>query len=266
MKRIYIIYWVLLGILQAGCREDIELYSGTAGIYFAMSIKYGGWNDSELDYTSTSEIPFAVDEREDTVLQVRAKIIGSIADYDRIVSIRIISQEDAETEAKEGFDFDPILDTYYVKANEAYANIPIHFYRRSDLKDKERVLVLELLPSKDFSTPMIEWLRPGSSDKTGVDVLHHTITISDKWIKLPGFNEYYFGTYSEKKNRLMCELFDMKLKDFEKTMTTVKCRTLAIKLDQYLKEQDAQGTPVYEDYRDEEGNPVKMTVGDGINY
>ena len=84
MKRIYIIYWVLLGILQAGCREDIELYSGTAGIYFAMSIKYGGWNDSELDYTSTSEIPFAVDEREDTVLQVRAKIIGSIANYDRI--------------------------------------------------------------------------------------------------------------------------------------------------------------------------------------
>ena len=56
------------------------------------------------------------------------------------------------------------------------------------------------------------------------------------------------------------------MKDFEKTMTTVKCRTLAIKLDQYLKEQDAQGTPVYEDYRDEEGNPVKMTVGDGINY
>lgn len=266
MKTIYITCLALLGILQTGCRENIEEYSGIAGIYFAMSAKYGGWNDSEEDYTSISDIPFAVDEREDTVLLVRAKIIGEVVGHDRAVSIRIVPQEDSETEAIEGSDFEPLLDTYYVKANEVYANIPIHFYKKSDLKDKERILKLELLPNKDFDTPMAEWLRPGSSDKKGIDVLHHTITISDKWIKLPGFNEYYFGTYSEKKNRLMCELFNLTLKDFEKAMSIVKCRTLAVKLDQHLKEQEAKGETVYEDYLDGEGKPVKMTVGKGIDY
>lgn len=266
MKAVYIVCLILLGVLQAGCRENIEEYSGIAGIYFAMSIEHGGLDDSKQDYTSASDIPFAVDERKDTVLQVRAKIIGEVVGHDRVVSIRVVPQEDSETEAKEGTDFEPLLDAYYVKANEVYANIPIHFYKKSDLKDKERVLELELLPSKDFDTPMAKWLRPGSSDKEGIDVLHHTITISDKWIKLPGFNEYYFGTYSEKKNRLMCELFNLTLKDFEKTMTAVRCRTLAIKLDQYLKEQEANGKTVYEDYRDGEGKRVKMTVGKGIDY
>ena len=64
----------------------------------------------------------------------------------------------------------------------------------------------------------------------------------------------------------MCELFNLTLKDFEKAMSIVKCRTLAVKLDQYLKEQEAKGDPVYEDYLDGEGKPVKMTVGKGIDY
>lgn len=266
MKHRYILVLGLLVVSQTGCRENIEEYSGMAGIYFAMSSKSGGWDDNKMDYVSASDIPFAVDEREDTVFLLRAKIIGETTGYDRAVSIRIVPQENAEMEAKEGKDFDPLLDTYYVKANKVYADIPIHFYNKSDLKNKKRVLEIELLPNNEFNTPMEEWLRPGSSDKTGVDVLRHSIAISNKWIKLPGFNEYFFGTYSEKKNRLMCELFNMTLKDFEKPMSTVRNRTLAVKLDQYLKEQEAKGATVYEDYLDEGGKPVKMAVGEGINY
>ena len=60
-----------------------------------------------------------------------------------------------------------------------------------------------------------------------------------KWVKLPGFNEYFLGPYSEKKNRLICEQFNLTLLDFLEPMSTVKIRTLGIKFDQYLKEMEA---------------------------
>lgn len=110
------------------------------------------------------------------------------------------------------------------------------------------------------------WLAPNSSDKTDIDVIHHTISISDKWVKLPGFNEYFLGPYSEKKNRLICEQFNLTLLDFLEPMSTVKIKTLGIKFDQYLKEMEAKGQTIYEDYRDSEGNLVKMTAGEGIQY
>ena len=266
MKQIHTYILIAAGALLAGCNENIEEYSGEAGIYFAMSASQGGVDDSSLDYSSSSSIPFAVDNREDTVMMVRAKVIGGVAGHDRIVNVRVVEQEIKQNQAVVGHDFDPLQPVYYVKAGEVYAEIPIHFYKRDDLKNKERVLELELLPSDDFTTPMSVWLRPGGSDNNAVDVLHHRISISDKWIKLPGFNEYFFGKYSEKKNRLMCSLFNLTLKDFEKEMTTVRCRALATKFDQYLKEQDALGRTVYEDYTDATGSLVKMAVGLGINY
>ena len=146
--------------------------------------------------------------------------------------------------------------------------IPIRFHLKNDLKDKERKLELQLIANDDFSTPMSEWLRPNSSDKTGVDVLHHTITISDKWVQLPGFRTYFFGAYSEKKCKLICNLFGLTLLDFEseESMSLTKAKALGIKFDQYLKEQESNGQTIYEDYTDSEGNPVKMTAGEGIKY
>lgn len=146
--------------------------------------------------------------------------------------------------------------------------IPIHFYLRDDLEGKERQLKLELVANEDFATPMAQWLRPNSSDKTGVDVLHHTITISNKWVQLPGFRTYFFGTYSEKKCKLICSLFGLTLLDFatEESMSFTKAKALAIKFDQYLKDQESKGNTIYEDYRDANGKRVKMTAGEGIKY
>lgn len=94
------------------------------------------------------------------------------------------------------------------------------------------------------------WLAPNSSDKTGIDVIHHTISISDKMGKITrGSTKYFLGPYSEKKNRLICEQFNLTLLDFLEPMSTVKIRTLGIKFDQYLKEMEAKGQTIYEDYR-----------------
>lgn len=259
----------LLGLALSACNKQIETYSGESGIYFAMSASMGGLDDSKQDYTSETQIPFAVySDISDTTLIVRAKVIGTATGYDRKVSVQVVPQASEELQAKEGWDYDALQSTYTVKANEVYALIPVHLYLKNDLQDKERKLELQLLPNEDFSTPMSEWLRPNSSDKTGVDVLHHTITISNKWVQLPGFRTYFFGTYSEKKCRLICSLFGLTLLDFESesSMSAVKAKALGIKFDQYLKEQEENGQTIYEDYTDSEGNPVKMTAGEGIKY
>ena len=49
-------------------------------------------------------------------------------------------------------------------------------------------------------------------------------------------------------------------------MSLTKAKALGIKFDQYLKEQESNGQTIYEDYTDSEGNPVKMTAGEGIKY
>lgn len=270
MKHLYIICMACLSeFILGACDKQIETYSGDSGIYFAMSASKGGLDDSKQDYTSETQIPFAVySDRTDTTLIIRAKVIGTAVGHDRKVSIQVVPQASSEQQAKEGWDYDALQDTYLVKANEVYAIIPVHFYLKDDLKDKERNLELQLLPNEDFSTPMSEWLRPNSSDKTGVDVLHHTIVISNKWVQLPGFRTYFFGAYSEKKCRLICNLFGLTLRDFESesSMSAIKAKSLGIKFDQYLKEQAEKGQTIYEDYTDSEGNLVKMTAGEGIKY
>ena len=269
MKRIYIYLACLSGLTLGACNEQIETYSGEAGIYFAMSATKGGLDDSGQDYTSETQIPFAVySSVTDTTLLVRAKVIGSAVDYDRQVTVQVVPQDNSELQAKEGWDYDALQNNYTVKANEVYTLIPVRFHLKSDLKDKERKLKLQLIANYDFSTPMSEWLRPNSSDKTGVDVLHHTITISDKWVQLPGFRTYFFGAYSEKKCKLICNLFGLTLLDFEseESMSLTKAKALGIKFDQYLKEQESNGQTIYEDYTDSEGNLVKMTAGEGIKY
>lgn len=262
-KKIIFLNLISVSILLTGCREEIPEYSGVSGIYFAMSESKGGLDDSKLDYTNNTSLPFAVFDKEDSVLIVRAKILGEITAHDREVIVEVITEEST---AIPGEDYEPLQGKYYVKANEAYAQIPIHFYKKSSLKDNERTLQIELKESKDFGLPMPYWLAPNSSDKNGVDVIHHKISISDKWVKLPGFSEYFLGTYSEKKNRLICDQFNMTLLDFLEPMTTVKAKTLGIKFDQYLKEMEAKNQTVYEDYNDSNGNPVKMTAGEGIKY
>lgn len=254
--------------MLAACSDEINTYSGESGIYFAMSATKGGLDDSKQDYTAETQIPFAVYSTiSDTTLIVRAKVIGPAVNHDRMVTVQVVALDDSE-QAIEGWDYDPLDNNYTVKAGEVYALIPIHFYLKGDLEGKERKLQIELVANADFQTPMSEWLRPNSSDKNGVDVLRHTITISNKWVQLPGFRTYFFGTYSEKKCKLICSLFGLTLLDFatEDSMSLTKTKALAIKFDQYLKDQESKGNTIYEDYRDANGKRVKMTAGEGIKY
>lgn len=73
MKKIIFLNLIAILALFTGCREEIPEYSGASGIYFAMSKTKGGLDDSKLDYTDNTSLPFAVFDKEDSILIVRVK-------------------------------------------------------------------------------------------------------------------------------------------------------------------------------------------------
>ena len=55
-----------------------------------MSKTKGGLDDSKLDYTDNTSLPFAVFDKEDSILIVRVKIIGETVPHDREVFIEVV--------------------------------------------------------------------------------------------------------------------------------------------------------------------------------
>jgi NOL1/NOP2/fmu family ribosome biogenesis protein len=95
------------------------------------------------------------------------------------------------------------------------------------------------------------------------NVVRHVVGLSDEVFMPKAWTVNYFGSYSKKKVKLLCEMFGLKMADFDNVieMDMERQRTYAQGLDKYLKEMEAKGQTVYEDEKDKDGNPVKMAVG-----
>ena len=240
-----------LSLLAAvSCNKGLEEYSGNSGLYFAMSIRDASVNADTL-YSEATPRPFVMTEKSDSVLNIRVKIIGDLADKDRYFQVGTIPEESTLLSG----DCEPLKESYVVKAGQIYGQIDLHFHRTASLKGTERKLKIRLLPTSDFNLPMKVW-KNGSKDY--VSILEHEIVISDKYVQLPGFAEYAFGPFSEKKMELLLQLSGLEFSDFNEKFSTTYAKALGQKLDRYLKEQTAKGQPVLE----EDGSP--MTAGEYI--
>ena len=236
MKKI--LYIILLAFVVS-CTSEIDTYHGASGVYFAMRENVSIVNVDTL-YRESSSLPFIVTESEDSVFNLRVKILGAVADHDRHVSVRVV--DEASTVVEE--DCMPIEESYVLRAGEVYGLIPIHFHRAASLKGQERKLVLELVENQDFELPIRKWRN---SSTEFVDVTRHTVIISDKYVQLPGYMPGHFGPFSEKKMQLILELSEMKLSDFKERLAVTLTKSIGQKLDRYLNEMAAKGTPVYEE-------------------
>ena len=241
---------ILLAFSSISCRKSLQTYSGDAGIYFAMSVKSTSQNSDTL-YSDTTLLPFAATSAQDSTLRIKVKILGEVSKQDRYFTIRTIPEEtnllpeDAQLPPQENI----------LPAGEVFGSLSINFHRSPSLKGNERKLCIELVENADFKLPIQQW-RNGSSEY--VDVVRHTIIISDKFVQLPGYSEYYFGPFSEKKMKLILEISGKKLSDFNEKLPHVYAKALGQNLDRYLQQQKAKGNPVLE----EDGTP--MTSGKGI--
>ena len=239
IRVIKIFVWLLIAASVASCSSDIDTYHGESGVYFAMREVVSTVNVDTL-YRESSSLPFIVTDKTDSVFNLRVKILGTVADYDRHVSVKVVE----EMSTVESHDFEMLQSSYVLKAGEVYGIIPIHFFRTESLQGEERVLVVELIENKDFTLPIKMW-RNSSSEY--VNVTRHSIVVSDKYVLLPGYRTGHFGPFSEKKMRLIVELSAMSLNEFNETLPVTLTKTIGQKLDRYLAEMKAKGTPVYED-------------------
>ncbi len=254
--------WALAGAaLSLGlgsCNETIQTYDGETGVYFAML--QSGSSEDNPRYDTSSSVPFALTHgATDSLFQLRVKIIGRVADYPRSFSYRVIAEEST---AEEGADYTLPDAPCEVPAGEVYGYIPIHFYRQASLDGEERTLTLELQANENFSLPLTSWLPVNGTETVGTDVIRHTVTVSDKYVRLDGWSDMFYGTYSDKKIKLMCSVFGLTLADFlPDALSYVERKVLGQNFRRYLDAEAAAGRTVYEDYLDAEGNPVRMESG-----
>ena len=231
--------WLFVALLCFSCTSEIETYHGETGIYFAMRDNVTTVNVDTL-YRESSSLPFIVTEHTDSTFSLNVKILGPVADHDREVKVRVVEEQSTVLDG----DFEPLKDTYTLKAGQIYGQIPITFHRVPSLQGKERVLVVELVENEDFTLPIRVWRN---SSTEFVNVVRHSVVISDKYVQLPGYRPGHFGPFSEKKMRLIVELSGMSLNDFNEVLPVTLTKTIGQKLDRYLAEMKAKGTPVYEE-------------------
>lgn len=254
MKTTNLILSFISGVTAiVGCSSEIMTYDGEAGIYFAMN-SGNNFANSDTTYLETSSVPFIVEpaDVEEVTFRLKIKILGAVSNQDRQVSVRVVDEE--TTVLPE--DHNPIQASYTMEAGNVFGNIPIVFHRTPSLKGNERKLTLELIPNEDFTLPITMWKN---SSTEYVNVIRHTIFVSDKYVQLPGYQPGYFGAFSERKMEVLVEEARIvTLDELKEKMSYVKAKSLGQEFDRYLKKMKAEGKTVYED------DGTEMTAGDYI--
>lgn len=68
--------------------------------------------------------------------------------------------------------------------------------------------------------------------------------MSDKYVRLEGWSDQFYGTYSDKKIKLMCSVFDLTLADFQPdALSYIERKVLGQNFRRYLDEEELAGGP-----------------------
>lgn len=261
---------LLIPLWMLGCDAKMMDYEGRDGVYFMMQkTPLSGSGDQEnFEYVDTTYVSFASIVGADTVLPIRVRVMGNVKEYDRHISMQIVS---GESTAVEGEDYEGFDLTQCVKANERQIEIPCRIIRTDKLTKENLILslIIRLLENDDFSLPLVWWKPFGNiygNVHDSVNVVRHVIMI-DNIVKKPNlWKKEYWGEWSVKKFTIMCDLFQMTWDDFNVLTLDQdsRLRVMGQNLDRYLREKEADGETIYEDERDENGDLVKMTAGSQI--
>lgn len=232
--------------LIAACNSELMQYEGETGIYFSMPTGDTTAN-SDTTYSETSSLPFIIEAEDVTekTFFLKVKIIGAVSEHDREFEIRLNEEESTVSPQ----DYEQLEKSYTLPSGTVFGAVPIKFHRQG-FKNTEKKMVLELVPNKEFSLPIKMWKN---SSKEYVNVVRHTIIISDKYVQLPGYAVGQFGKFSQKKMEIILKITGKDLSYFNKKLSLPEAKAIGQKLDRYLKEHPQT---------DEDGE--KMTAGEYI--
>ena len=142
MKKL--LYFIIGSLAFFACSEDeIRTYDAENFIYFSNRINPADGSaiwDSMKEYNFFFEM--GVEER---IFEIQVTAGGAIVDRDRVFRIGVESEGGVE-----GVDFD-VAREHIMPAGEIYAFIPITLYKTPELEGQTYSLIINLLPSDDFS-------------------------------------------------------------------------------------------------------------------
>ncbi|PWS30509.1 DUF4843 domain-containing protein [Pedobacter paludis] len=138
----------------------------------------------------------------DTIWLPQVRIVGNVADHDRVINIKVI---DSGTTAIAGKNYK--LLNYVVPAGSFVANkLGVEVYRTADLGDNTLKLMLKLEPNADFPGLMI-------GNSLSYDAKYYTgdtykINISNKLIEPPYWAPFiiHFNAFSTVKYQFMVDV------------------------------------------------------------
>ena len=233
------------GIAMVSCQKDLDTYEGENGIYFDTLYKGAETMSDTIDISWGMKNSNITSQD----IELIVKLLGNTAPYDRVFDIVIeeaptyvslyhpkdeddsSADEDSDDEsgieepeptpgvptlnAVEGEDYMISKTTYVIPAGEAKAIIPVKLLRRSDLHLAKRSFKIRLIENDElkflYSRSMPEYNAEG--DIVGRPMDFQRILRMDESFPIPIWwyvrGEPYFGTFSQKKAALICDVMNI---------------------------------------------------------
>lgn len=254
MKNIkYILGLMTLSLItMSSCEKETMDYEGQDGLYF--DVRWGAeWGDPENEWAHQYYTPIEFGQMVEASYDVhlRVKTTGTIKDYDRPFTV-IVNKD--STNAIAGEDYDGLGEQYVIKAGETCAYIDFTMYRTERMADENVYIQLKLQPNEYFTLPFEDYgdspghWSPETVYTTNSDASVHKVVANNYLVQPGGWwgadtGGGTFGKFSLTKFRLMMELTDTTIDDYE-SMTIMplgRANAISESLARYLLEQAAKG-------------------------
>lgn len=168
----------------ASCSDEDFLYQDQARVRLVGPTIYAAGTDS----LTFSFVTYPADTTF-KVMNVQVYVMGTVADYDRTASIKVV--DSLTTANSSQYEFPSSVT---VPSGQPYGILPVTLKRTDDIQDKDVHLYIQVAESADFGV--------------GVNEENHLLLIwNDKLTKPNNWDdlEEFFGTYSDTKYRFMIE-------------------------------------------------------------
>lgn len=247
----------ILLITGAACKKEALLtYKSDDNIYFNF---IEGTNPATNDlgrHQDSLDITFSFDDASitDTIINIPVAVTGEASSQNRNFTL----VADPASTAKAGTDYE-LPSSYVIRAGLIQDTISIRFKRTPALKTNVLSLLLSLEDNDQFKTNLLYRNRSPMSQSSPiyttdtVKMKTFKITLGDMLAAGPYWSSYYeysFGTFSEKKVRLMNQIVGMPLSFWSKPANTAQERSdiayYGSFTARYLSDQAYAGNTIYE--------------------
>lgn len=247
MKKILILSILFLSILGlTSCSQDeIETYKETDNIYFSPAEYRYGINAPYIDSTGFS-FGFKKASITEQIYKIPIRVQGNISNVDRKIKLTV----DPTSTAIEGTHF-TLPDNIVLRAGKEVDTVAVTVKRTPDMKTNSFTLVLNLEENEFFTTRMESKIVNILTGKT-MSYVRFKLSFDDKFGQPKGWFVPYYGTFSEKKFFLMCDLIGLDPVIFDQNpgspgLSVSEMGYYQNFMRRYLADQKAAGNTIYEE-------------------